>query len=132
MLELPAYEGIPHLLLPVVTDAKEAAIALRWMVEEMERRYAMMAEQGIRNIENYNQKVKDGTIRSAAPAAGRSAGQRSPERTAEGLTSGHQLEGAEGTLPPARLPYVLVVIDELADLMIVSAWPRWPGPPAST
>jgi S-DNA-T family DNA segregation ATPase FtsK/SpoIIIE len=94
MLELPAYEGIPHLLLPVVTDAKEAAIALRWMVEEMERRYAMMAEQGIRNIENYNQKVKDGTIRP--------------------------LEGAEGALPPKRLPYVLVVIDELADLMIVS------------
>jgi S-DNA-T family DNA segregation ATPase FtsK/SpoIIIE len=94
MLELPAYEGIPHLLLPVVTDAKEAAIALRWMVEEMERRYAMMAEQGIRNIENYNQKVKDNTIRP--------------------------LEGTEGALPPKRLPYVLVVIDELADLMIVS------------
>lgn len=120
MLELPAYEGIPHLLLPVVTDAKEAAIALRWMVEEMERRYAMMAEQGIRNIENYNQKVKDGTIRSAGLTAGRSAGPRGPERTAEGLTAGHQLEGTEGALPPARLPYVLVVIDELADLMIVS------------
>jgi S-DNA-T family DNA segregation ATPase FtsK/SpoIIIE len=123
MLELPAYEGIPHLLLPVVTDAKEAAIALRWMVEEMERRYAMMAEQGIRNIENYNQKVKDGTIRplgGAGLTAGRSAGQRSPERTAEGLTAGRSLEGAEGILPPARLPYVLVVIDELADLMIVS------------
>jgi S-DNA-T family DNA segregation ATPase FtsK/SpoIIIE len=94
MLELPAYEGIPHLLLPVVTDPKEAAIALRWVVEEMERRYAMMAEQGIRNIENYNQKVKEGTIRPA--------------------------EGAEGPAPPTRLPYVLVVIDELADLMIVS------------
>jgi len=102
MLELPAYEGIPHLLLPVVTDAKEAAIALRWMVEEMERRYAMMAEQGIRNIENYNQRVKEGTIVKAAPAAG------------------HLLEGAERPAPPARLPYVLVVIDELADLMIVS------------
>jgi S-DNA-T family DNA segregation ATPase FtsK/SpoIIIE len=110
MLELPAYEGIPHLLLPVVTDAKEAAIALRWMVEEMERRYAMMAEQGIRNIENYNQKVKDGTIRSAAPAAGHSAE----------LAAGRSLEGTEGALPPTRLPYVLVVIDELADLMIVS------------
>ena len=128
MLELPSYEGIPHLLLPVVTDAKEAAIALRWMVEEMERRYAMMAEQGIRNIENYNQKVKEGTIRSAGLTAGRSAGLRGPERTAEGLTAGrsagpaagHQLEGAKGALPPARLPYVLVVIDELADLMIVS------------
>ena len=94
MLELPAYEGIPHLLLPVVTNPKEAAIALRWMVEEMERRYAMMAEQGIRNIENYNQKIKEGTIRL--------------------------VEGTEGPTPPKQLPYVLVVIDELADLMIVS------------
>jgi S-DNA-T family DNA segregation ATPase FtsK/SpoIIIE len=94
MLELPAYEGIPHLLLPVVTDPKEAAIALRWVVEEMERRYAMMAEQGIRNIENYNQRLKEGSLRP--------------------------IEGAEGPTPPKRLPYVLVVIDELADLMIVS------------
>ncbi len=94
MLELPSYEGIPHLLLPVVTDPKEAAIALRWMVEEMERRYAMMAEQGIRNIENYNQKAKEGLIRPA--------------------------EGEEGVLSVKQLPYVLVVIDELADLMIVS------------
>jgi S-DNA-T family DNA segregation ATPase FtsK/SpoIIIE len=110
MLELPAYEGIPHLLLPVVTDAKEAAIALRWMVEEMERRYAMMAEQGIRNIENYNQRVKEGSLVKASVATGRSVG----------LAAGHLPEGAEAALPPQRLPYVLVVIDELADLMIVS------------
>jgi S-DNA-T family DNA segregation ATPase FtsK/SpoIIIE len=94
MLELPAYEGIPHLLLPVVTDPKEAAIALRWVVEEMERRYTMMAEQGIRNIENYNQRLKEGSLRP--------------------------IEGTEGSTPPKQLPYVLVVIDELADLMIVS------------
>jgi DNA segregation ATPase FtsK/SpoIIIE, S-DNA-T family len=114
MLELPAYEGIPHLLLPVVTDAKEAAIALRWMVEEMERRYAMMAEQGIRNIENYNQRVKEGTLgKTPLPSRG-------PEHQAEGLAAGQQHEDAEAALPPQRLPYVLVVIDELADLMIVS------------
>ncbi|UCC66567.1 MAG: DNA translocase FtsK, partial [Deltaproteobacteria bacterium] len=94
MLELPSYEGIPHLLLPVVTDPKEASIALRWVVEEMERRYSMMAEKGIRNIENYNQKVKE-----------------------EGLPP---LDLEEGALPPKKLPYVVVVIDELADLMIVS------------
>jgi S-DNA-T family DNA segregation ATPase FtsK/SpoIIIE len=102
MLELPAYEGIPHLLLPVVTDPKEAAIALRWVVEEMERRYTMMAEQGIRNIENYNQRFREGSLRSTELAASR------------------PIEGAEGSTPPKRLPYVLVVIDELADLMIVS------------
>jgi len=112
MLELPAYEGIPHLLLPVVTDAKEAAIALRWMVEEMERRYAMMAEQGIRNIENYNQKVKEGAIRSAESF--------NPELATEGLAASRPIEGGQGGMPPKRLPYVLVVIDELADLMIVS------------
>jgi S-DNA-T family DNA segregation ATPase FtsK/SpoIIIE len=112
MLELPAYEGIPHLLLPVVTDAKEAAIALRWMVEEMERRYAMMAAQGIRNIENYNQKVKEGTIRPAESL--------DPALTTKGLAAGRPIEGAQGGMPPKRLPYVLVVIDELADLMIVS------------
>ncbi len=94
MLELPSYEGIPHLLLPVVTNPKEAAIALRWVVEEMERRYAMMAEQGIRNIENYNQKVQEGGIPPIDPG--------------------------EGATPRKQLPYVLVVIDELADLMIVS------------
>ncbi len=82
MLELSFYEGIPHLLLPVVTNAKNAKTALRWMTDEMERRYSMMAQKGVRNIEKYNHKV----IRE------------------EGET----------------LPYIVVVIDELADLMMVS------------
>jgi len=92
MLELSSYEGIPHLLLPVVTDPKEAAIALRWMVEEMERRYSIMAEKGIRNIDKYNQKMREETLPP-------------PE---------------EGSTPKKKIPYVVVVIDELADLMIVS------------
>ena len=83
MLELSFYEGIPHLLLPVVTNAKNAKTSLKWMTEEMERRYAMMAEKGVRNIEKYNQKV--------AKQEGESI-----------------------------LPYIVVVIDELADLMMVS------------
>lgn len=82
MLELSFYEGIPHLLLPVVTNAKNAKTALRWMTDEMERRYSMMAEKGVRNIEKYNHKV----VRE------------------EGET----------------IPYIVVVIDELADLMMVS------------
>jgi S-DNA-T family DNA segregation ATPase FtsK/SpoIIIE len=83
MLELSFYEGIPHLLLPVVTNAKNAKTALRWMTDEMERRYTMMAEKGVRSIEKYNQKMQ-------------------------------KQEGAEA------LPYIVVVIDELADLMMVS------------
>ncbi len=95
MLELSSYEGIPHLLLPVVIDPKEAAIALRWVVEEMERRYSMMAEKGFRNIEKYNQRVKE--EESLPP-----------------------VDLAEGATLQKKLPYVVVVIDELADLMIVS------------
>jgi S-DNA-T family DNA segregation ATPase FtsK/SpoIIIE len=83
MLELSFYEGIPHLLLPVVTNAKNAKTALRWMTDEMERRYAMMAQKGVRNIEKYNHKV----VRE---------------------------DGGE------TIPYIVVVIDELADLMMVS------------
>ncbi len=90
MLELLAYEDIPHLLLPVVTDPREAATSLRWVVGEMERRYAVMAEKGTKHIERFNQKVR-------------------AEREKGG-------EGEE--LKP--LPYIIVVIDELADLMIVS------------
>jgi S-DNA-T family DNA segregation ATPase FtsK/SpoIIIE len=82
MLELSFYEGIPHLLLPVVTNAKNAKTALRWMTDEMERRYSMMAQKGVRNIEKYNHKV----IREDGEA----------------------------------IPYIVVVIDELADLMMVS------------
>ena len=59
MLELSVYEGIPHLLAPVVTDMKEAANALRWCVAEMERRYKLMAALGVRNIGGYNRKVRD-------------------------------------------------------------------------
>ncbi|MBA4391214.1 MAG: cell division protein FtsK [Syntrophus sp. (in: bacteria)] len=83
MLELSFYEGIPHLLLPVVTNSKNAKTALRWMTDEMERRYSMMAEKGVRSIEKYNQKMQ-------------------------------KQEGGE------TLPYIVVVIDELADLMMVS------------
>ncbi|MCX7982921.1 MAG: DNA translocase FtsK [Syntrophales bacterium] len=83
-LELSSYEGIPHLLHPVVTDPKEAALVLRWAVEEMEKRYAIMAEKGVRGIDSYNEIIEK-------------------EKTA---------------LP--RLPYIVIIIDELADLMMVA------------
>jgi len=101
MLELSVYEGIPHLLTPVVTDMKEAANALRWCVGEMERRYRLMAKLGVRNIAGYNRQV----------AEAEAAGAPIPDPTWDpGL----------GEAPPLdHLPYIVVIIDELADMMMV-------------
>jgi len=112
MLELSVYEGIPHLLTPVVTDMKEAANALRWCVGEMERRYKLMAALGVRNIAGYNRKVED------AIAAGEPIPDPVFQATGE---SGFDL-GASGELDVptlTKLPYIVVIIDELADMMMV-------------
>lgn len=102
MLELSVYEGIPHLLAPVVTDMKEAANALRWSVAEMDRRYRLMAALGVRNISGFNQKVAE------AAAAGTPLLDPIAKRE----------EGVEpAVLTP--LPYIVVVVDELADMMMV-------------
>ncbi|MGB9430319.1 MAG: DNA translocase FtsK 4TM domain-containing protein [Gammaproteobacteria bacterium] len=107
MLELSVYEGIPHLLTPVVTDMKEAANALRWCVAEMERRYRLMAAVGVRNLAGYNRKVKE------AMDAGKPI--RDPLLKPEQL---NELDDADiPTLMP--LPSIVVVVDELADLMLV-------------
>jgi DNA segregation ATPase FtsK/SpoIIIE, S-DNA-T family len=105
MLELSVYEGIPHLLAPVVTDMKEAANALRWCVAEMERRYRLMATLGVRNIGGFNRKLKE--------AEQRGEPLRDPFFKPE--------EHPEGVAAPylAPLPYVVVVVDELADMMMV-------------
>jgi len=102
MLELSVYEGIPHLLAPVVTDMNEATNALRWCVAEMERRYRLMAALGVRNIGGYNRKVKE------AIAAGKPI--PDPLFNAE-------LEQEPESLD--ELPYIVVIIDELADMMMV-------------
>ncbi len=106
-LELSSYEGIPHLLHPVVFDPKAAATVLRWATEEMEIRYRLMAEKGVRNIDRYNQKV-DRELKDARKKGGTILKETEglEERTGENL---------------ALLPYVVIVIDELADLMMVSA-----------
>src|SRR5690606_27707586 len=104
MLELSVYEGIPHLLTPVVTDMKEAANALRWCVAEMERRYRLMAALGVRNIGGFNRKVKE--------AEGR--GQPLPDPL---FTPGPEAEDAEPRMLDT-LPYIVVIVDELADLMM--------------
>ncbi len=93
-IELSTYQGIPHLLHPVVVNPREATIALHWAVNEMEKRYALLSDLGVRNVEGYNQKAKNMKFE--------------PQE--------------DGELPPPRsLPYIVVVIDELADLMLVAS-----------
>jgi len=96
MLELSAYNGIPHLVMPVITEPKKASRALRWAVAEMEKRYKLMATCGARNIAAYNDKVAQGLVPSAP-----------------GI-------GGDAAPPPERLSYVVVLIDELADLMLTA------------
>ena len=102
MLELSVYEGIPHLLAPVVTDMKEAANALRWCVAEMERRYKLMATLGVRNISGYNKKIKD-AVKNKQP-----------------LRDPLFVPMTEGAVAPEleTLPFIVVIVDELADMMM--------------
>ena len=108
MLELSVYEGIPHLLTPVVTDMKEAANALRWCVGEMDRRYRLMAALGVRNIGGYNRKVKDAI----------SAGRPIPDPT---FTPPPLMDDDQVIEHPTltALPFIVVIIDELADMMMM-------------
>jgi S-DNA-T family DNA segregation ATPase FtsK/SpoIIIE len=101
-IELSSYEGIPHLLHPVVTDPKKANIALKWAVAEMERRYELLTLRGVRSIERYNQLV--------AKDSGRKSKRGSPPPGSESLDAEEQ-----------PLPYLVLVIDELADLMIIAS-----------
>ncbi|MBA2964690.1 MULTISPECIES: DNA translocase FtsK [Ramlibacter] len=100
MLEMSVYEGIPHLLAPVVTDMRQAAHGLNWCVAEMERRYKLMSKLGVRNLSGYNQKIDDAKAREQFIYNPFSLTPDSPE-------------------PLERLPHIVVVIDELADLMMV-------------
>ncbi len=129
MLELQTYDGIPHLLRPVITDAKAAARGLGWVVQEMERRYKLLAEAGVRNIEAYNRRVagKQGVL----PPASSKGVPGQAELPIEFLSEEERLSAGEsavpeelspddGETPPAHLPYIVVMIDELADLMMVA------------
>jgi DNA segregation ATPase FtsK/SpoIIIE, S-DNA-T family len=158
MLELSIYEGIPHLLLPVVTDPKKANLALRWAVEEMERRYELLAKTGVRDIASYNTKLENADkLRHAAPAAALSSSKKirvviaGPDGTEqevdldadseipvgdEDMAGVVQAEApsdedlsdraaaaqaAKDMEPlPRKLPYIVIVIDEFADLMMVA------------
>ncbi len=126
MLELSIYEGIPHLLLPVVTDPKKANLALRWAVEEMERRYDLLAQMGVRDIASYNEKiaktlakVEADKLREAADAAARAL-----EEDLDKCVSSDSPEAADArdkvdlAIHQQKLPFIVVVIDEFADLMM--------------
>lgn len=125
MLELSIYEGVPHLLLPVVTDPKKANLALRWAVEEMERRYDLLAQMGVRDIATYNEKIvkrlaklEADALRDAADAA--AAALEDDLSKAVSAQSPEEADAREKivTSPPHKLPYIVVVIDEFADLMM--------------
>ncbi|HEY3695758.1 DNA translocase FtsK, partial [Phenylobacterium sp.] len=110
MLELSVYDGIPHLLAPVVTDPKKAIVALKWTVREMEDRYRRMSKIGVRNVASYNERAKE------AAAKGEHF-----ERTVQtGFDEGGRPIYESEKITPEPMPYLVVVIDEVADLMMVA------------
>ncbi|UVT15469.1 MAG: DNA translocase FtsK [Nitrospira sp.] len=130
MLEFQSYEGIPHLLRPVITEPKSAARGLGWVVAEMERRYKLLAEAGVRNIDAYNRKVAG---LHETFAENNAPGVEQPELPMQFLSEEDRLsagetsiaEGEQGCMqpkptPPEPLPFIVVMIDELADLMMVA------------
>jgi S-DNA-T family DNA segregation ATPase FtsK/SpoIIIE len=111
MLELSVYDGIPHLLSPVVTDPKKAVVALKWVVGEMEERYRKMSKMGVRNIDGYNGRVRE------ALASGE-VFTRTVQTGFDDETGDPVFETEEIT--PETLPYIVVIVDEMADLMMVA------------
>lgn len=127
MLELSIYEGIPHLLLPVVTDPKKASMALKWAVDEMERRYELMKNAGVRDLRGYNRRVEKDIAEAKAARLRAEANALDPQFASdeldgegEGETLTVQVLDAATVDPPQKLPYLVVVIDEFADLMMVA------------
>ena len=111
MLELSVYDGIPHLLSPVVTDPKKAVVALKWVVAEMEERYRKMSKMGVRNIEGYNGRVREALDRG--------------EMFSRTVQTGFDDETGEPVFEteefaPEKMPYIVVIVDEMADLMMVA------------
>ncbi len=111
MLELSVYDGIPHLLSPVVTDPKKAVVALKWTVAEMEERYRKMSKMGVRNIEGYNAKVRDALAREEPFTRTIQTG--FDEDTGEPIFETQEYE-------PEEMPFIVVIVDEMADLMMVA------------
>ena len=111
MLELSVYDGIPHLLSPVVTAPKKAVIALKWAVAEMEERYRKMSKMGVRNIEGYNLRVEEALSKN--------------EEFTRNVQIGFDEDTGEPkfetqTIKPEHLPFIVIIVDEMADLMMVA------------
>ena len=111
MLELSVYDGIPHLLSPVVTDPKKAVVALKWVVGEMEERYRKMSRMGVRNIEGYNGRVREALAKG--------------EMFKRTIQTGFDEETGDpvfetDAFQPVAIPYIVVIVDEMADLMMVA------------
>jgi len=111
MLELSVYDGIPHLLSPVVTDPKKAVVALKWTVGEMEERYRKMSKMGVRNIEGYNGRVREALAKDEMFSR--------TVQTGFDDDTGEPIFETEEIMPEA-LPYIVVIVDEMADLMMVA------------
>jgi DNA segregation ATPase FtsK/SpoIIIE, S-DNA-T family len=110
MLELSVYDGIPHLLAPVVTEARKAVVALKWTVREMENRYRAMSKLGVRNIEGYNQRLAEAAAK----------GETLMRRVQTGFDGDGHPVFEEQPLETQPLPLIVVVVDEMADLMLVA------------
>jgi S-DNA-T family DNA segregation ATPase FtsK/SpoIIIE len=110
MLELSVYDGIPHLLAPVVTDPKKAIVALKWTVREMEDRYRRMSKIGVRNVAGYNEKAREAMAK----------GEHFVRTVQTGFDDAGRAIYEEEKLRPEPMPYLVVVIDEVADLMMVA------------
>lgn len=111
MLELSVYDGIPHLLAPVVTEPSKAIISLKWVVNEMEERYRLMSSFGVRNLMGYNEKVEKAIV--------------SGEKLSRRVQTGYNPENGKPIIEeiefePKKLPFIVVIVDEMADLMLVA------------
>ncbi|PVA07834.1 DNA translocase FtsK [Thalassorhabdomicrobium marinisediminis] len=111
MLELSVYDGIPHLLSPVVTDPKKAVVALKWVVGEMEERYRKMSKMGVRNIDGYNGRVADALAKGEMFS--RTVQTGFDDDTGEPVFETEEMQ-------PEKMPYIVVIVDEMADLMMVA------------
>jgi len=111
MLELSVYDGIPHLLSPVVTDPKKAVVALKWAVGEMEERYRKMSKMGVRNIDGYNSRVNEAL--SKGEMFSRTIQTGFDDETGDPVFETEEFQ-------PEKMPYIVVIVDEMADLMMVA------------